>query len=110
VEREDIERAADRESRSVGLQDHELGDPEHPSMQTGSPDGRCALIESHAGRWSAQLVTVPYPTRPVVELANRNGRPDWATALATGYFSPPTSLQKPFENAAPSLRPSTSSV
>lgn len=80
---------------SVGLQAYEHDDPEVHIMQTGSPDARYAVIEKHAGQWSARLITVPYDTRPVVELARRNGRPEWASGLATGYFSPADSTLRP---------------
>jgi predicted phosphodiesterase len=80
---------------SVGLQAYEHNDPEYHIMQTGSPDARYAVIEKRAGQWSARLITVPYDTRPVVELARRNGRPEWASGLATGYFSPADSKLRP---------------
>lgn len=80
---------------SVGMQAYEHDDPEYHIVQTGSPDARYAVIEKRAGQWSAQLLTVPYDTRPVVELARRNERPEWASVLATGHFSPADSRLQP---------------
>ena len=84
---------------SVGMQAYEHDDPEYHIMQTGSPDARYAVIEKRAGQWSAQLLTVPYDTRTVVELARRNGRPEWASGLASGYFLPAASRLRPAGNA-----------
>lgn len=84
---------------SVGLQAYEDDDPEYHVMATGSPDARYAVIEKRGDNWSVQLISVPYDTGLVVELANRNGRPDWVTALATGTFSPASSLLKPSQVA-----------
>jgi hypothetical protein len=34
------------------------------------------------------LIAVPYDWQPMAALAARNGRPDWAHAIATGYVKP----------------------
>jgi diadenosine tetraphosphatase ApaH/serine/threonine PP2A family protein phosphatase len=71
---------------SVGLQAY---DDEHPTfhmVQNGSPDARYAIVERIDGAWTSGLITVPYDSRPMAELAQRNGRPDWARALLTGYM------------------------
>jgi predicted phosphodiesterase len=73
---------------SVGLQAY---DDDHPSfhlIQNGSPDARYAIVERIDGRWTAGLISVPYDYAPMAELAQRNGRPDWAHALRTGYMPP----------------------
>jgi putative phosphoesterase len=81
---------------SVGMQAYEHDDPEYHIMQTGSPDARYAVIEQRGTAWSAALISVPYDASRVAALAHKNGRPDWATALATGYFAPASSLLRPF--------------
>jgi putative phosphoesterase len=71
---------------SVGLQAY---DDEHPTfhmVQNGSPDARYAIVERIDGAWTSGLIAVPYDSRPMAELAQRNGRPDWARALLTGYM------------------------
>lgn len=77
---------------SVGLQAY---DDEHPSfhmVQNGSPDARYAIVERINGTWTAGLISVPYDFRPMAELAQRNGRPDWAHALRTGYMRPRSAM------------------
>jgi len=86
---------------SVGLQAYEHDDPEYHTMETGAPDARYAVVEERGSGWLVELISVPYDHRTVVDLANRNGRPDWATALATGTFSPASSLLKPIQGASP---------
>jgi hypothetical protein len=72
---------------SVGMQACTHDDPEYHIMETGSPDARCAVMETDGRNWLAQLLSVPCETRLVVELAKKNGRPEWVFALATGYFT-----------------------
>jgi putative phosphoesterase len=71
---------------SVGLQAY---DDEHPVfhlVQNGSPDARYAIVEQVGGEWISTLIAVPYDFRAMAALAERNGRPDWARALLTGYM------------------------
>jgi putative phosphoesterase len=67
---------------SVGLQAYDDDHVCFHVMQNGSPDARYAIVEQG---WSASLMSVPYDWRPMAALAGKNGRPDWAHALATGY-------------------------
>ena len=87
---------------SIGLQAYEHDDPEYHIMQTGSPDARYAMIEQRGTAWSVALISVPYDARRVAALARKNGRPDWATALATGFFTPASSLLRPLGAAGES--------
>lgn len=84
---------------SVGLQAYEHDDPEYHIIQTGAPDARYAMIERRGTAWSVALISVPYDARRVAALARANGRPDWATALTTGYFAPARSLLRPLRAA-----------
>jgi hypothetical protein len=53
-------------------------------VENGMPHARYALLEKGEHGWQVELLAVPYDWRPAVELAMRNGRPDWAIALRTG--------------------------
>jgi predicted phosphodiesterase len=69
---------------SVGLPAYESdGAPPH-FMETGSPDARYAILERDRGAWSVELLSVPYDHESAADLAERNGRADWARALRTG--------------------------
>jgi predicted phosphodiesterase len=69
---------------SVGLQAYQDTHPMYHQMQMGSPHARYALVERSSAGWVAQLCAVPYDWEPMQRLAARNGRADWAYALATG--------------------------
>jgi putative phosphoesterase len=69
---------------SVGLQAYDDAHPAYHRVQNGSPDARYAIVERIDGVWTTGLISVPYDYRPMAELAERNGRPDWAHALRTG--------------------------
>jgi putative phosphoesterase len=71
---------------SVGLQAYDDDHPTFHLIQNGSPDARYAIVERIDGMWTSGLIAVPYDSRPMAELALRNGRPDWARALLTGYM------------------------
>lgn len=73
---------------SVGLPAYDDVNPSHHVIETGSPDARYALLERRAPAWFAVLLTVPYDFEPMAKLSDRNGRPDWAHALRTGYALP----------------------
>jgi putative phosphoesterase len=55
-------------------------------VETGSPDARYALIERRDGRWTASLVAVPYDHEAMADLAAAGRRPEWESALRTGYL------------------------
>lgn len=78
---------------SVGLQAlHIRGDidgidgPPHV-IRTGSPHARYGLLEHDARGWHARIIEVEYDHRAAADRAARNGRPDWAHALATGHIA-----------------------
>jgi predicted phosphodiesterase len=73
---------------SVGLQAYDDDHLHYHVMQNGSPDARYAIVERGGQGWSAALIAVPYDWQPMAALAARNGRPDWAQAIATGYVKP----------------------
>lgn len=65
-------------------------DDDHPTphaVETGSPDARYAVVENHNGAWHSTLITVPYPHQEMAALARMRNRPDWESALLTGYMT-----------------------
>ncbi|MRV75515.1 metallophosphoesterase [Duganella sp. FT92W] len=69
---------------SVGLQAYDDDMPYPHVVENGTPHARYALLEKGDAGWRVELVAVPYDFRAAAELAERNGRPDWAVALRTG--------------------------
>ena len=70
---------------SVGIQAYQGHDPAPHVVEVGSPHARYAILESTPRGWKADLVSVPYDWDEASKLAARNGREDWARALATGF-------------------------
>ena len=69
---------------SVGLQAY-AGEHPHPHrVENGTPHARYAIVERGDGGWQAQLLQVDYDWHAAAQRARRNGREDWARALATG--------------------------
>lgn len=61
--------------------------PCYHAVENGAPDARYAILERRAARWRVELVALPYDHRSMVELALRNGRPEWESILDRGYVS-----------------------
>jgi diadenosine tetraphosphatase ApaH/serine/threonine PP2A family protein phosphatase len=55
-------------------------------METGTPDACYAILELSAGRWQATFRHVPYDHAAMAAVARQNHRPEWASALATGWL------------------------
>lgn len=72
---------------SVGLPAYEDDSPEPHVVETGSPHARYALLKYDRG-WTVELIMVPYDFHKAADQALKNGRPDWATALQTGFMRP----------------------
>jgi len=77
---------------SVGLQayeaDHPLAPPEQPAVyyvETGSPHASYAIIDDVDPGWDASFHRVAYDWDAAAACADRNGRPEWAHALRTGF-------------------------
>jgi predicted phosphodiesterase len=70
---------------SVGLPAYASGGATSHRMESGSPDARYAVLERAKTDWTIDLVSVPYDNDGAADLAERNGRPDWAHALRTGF-------------------------
>lgn len=72
---------------SVGLQAYVDDEPEHYVVERGTPDAHYALVERIDGHWRCSQHAVPYDHRAMADLAQRNGRPEWARALLTGRIT-----------------------
>jgi len=55
-------------------------------VEAGTPDARYAILELADGRWQVTFRHVPYDHDAMAALARRNGQPELATALATGWI------------------------
>lgn len=71
---------------SVGVPALEGQNPFPYLVETGSPDARYAMLEWRNGAWIPELIAVPYGHNAMADLAQANGRPDWACALRSGYM------------------------
>ena len=71
---------------SVGLPAYADTHPYPHAVETGSPDARYAIVEKQRGNWLVSLITVPYDFEPMAQLACLRNRPDWESALRTGYL------------------------
>jgi diadenosine tetraphosphatase ApaH/serine/threonine PP2A family protein phosphatase len=55
-------------------------------VEAGTPDARYAILELVDGAWRATFRHVPYDHDAMAALARRNGQPELASALATGWI------------------------
>lgn len=62
-------------------------DPNPPAhrAEAGSPHARYALLERAAAGWRVELIAVAYDWTAASRRAAENGRPEWASALASGF-------------------------
>ncbi|CAK7030382.1 MAG: hypothetical protein DELT_02759 [Desulfovibrio sp.] len=69
---------------SVGLPAYTDELPVPHTMEAGSPLAQCAIIYPRDDFWQVEQIQVPYDWQSASWLAQKNGREDWAFALATG--------------------------
>ncbi len=70
---------------SVGLQAYR-DDGSHPHVvECGSPHARYAIVTIDGDACSVDHVALPYDHHAAARQARKNGRPEWAAALETGY-------------------------
>jgi diadenosine tetraphosphatase ApaH/serine/threonine PP2A family protein phosphatase len=55
-------------------------------VEAGTPDARYAILELATGNWHVTFRCVPYDHDAMAALARRNGQPELACALATGWI------------------------
>jgi diadenosine tetraphosphatase ApaH/serine/threonine PP2A family protein phosphatase len=70
---------------SVGCPGYRDSHPYPHVMEAGTPDARYAILELVDGDWRIAFRHVPYDHRAMADLALRNGKPELASALATGW-------------------------
>jgi len=69
---------------SVGLQAFDDDTPFPHTMAAGTPHARYALVERVGDNWHVEMMAIEYDWNAAADLAEQQGRPDWAQALRTG--------------------------
>jgi len=70
---------------SVGCPGYDNDTPVFHIMQTGTPHACYAILEKRSGDWTVTFRLVPYDHMSMSALAAERNRPEWASALATGW-------------------------
>jgi predicted phosphodiesterase len=70
---------------SVGSPGFSYNVPFPHLIEAGTPDARYAVLELVSGSWRVTFRHVPYDSDAMAALARRNGDPEFASALATGW-------------------------
>lgn len=71
---------------SIGLQAYGDTKPHPYRVEIGSPHARYAVLDQAGSSWRVTFRTVEYDWDAASAVAARADRPEWAHALATGYF------------------------
>lgn len=71
---------------SVGCPAYADSRPVAHKVETGSPHARYAIVERSCGDWNVTFRCVAYDHMAASLLAAERNRPEWATALATGFL------------------------
>jgi len=74
---------------SVGVPGFSYTVPYPHLIEAGTPDARYAILELVDGAWRVTFRHVPYDHEAMAALARRNGYPEFASALATGWVRKP---------------------
>jgi predicted phosphodiesterase len=69
---------------SVGLPAYTADSPHPHAMEAGSPHARYAILTRSGDKWQVEQHAVPYDWESAAQLAEHNGRSDWAAWLRTG--------------------------
>jgi putative phosphoesterase len=69
---------------SVGLPAYTDESPHPHRMEAGSPHARYAIVVRSEDSWQVEHRAVVYGWESAAQLAEQNGRPDWAAWLRTG--------------------------
>lgn len=70
---------------SVGLPAYSLQTPVPHTMQVGHPCARYAVTEKKSDGWKVSHLAVPYDVEKAAAAADREGFPEWAATLRSGY-------------------------
>jgi diadenosine tetraphosphatase ApaH/serine/threonine PP2A family protein phosphatase len=71
---------------SVGSPGYRDVHPYPHVIEAGTPDARYAILELAGDEWRVTFRHVPYDHQAMAALARRNGQPELASALATGWI------------------------
>ena len=71
---------------SVGIQAYDGHHPVVHRVEVGSPHARYAIAERTPAGWRVELIAVPYDWESAARLAELRRRPDWGSALRTGFL------------------------
>jgi diadenosine tetraphosphatase ApaH/serine/threonine PP2A family protein phosphatase len=71
---------------SVGSPGYRDVHPYPHVIEVGTPDARYAILELASDEWRVTFRHVPYDHQAMAALARRNGQPELASALATGWI------------------------
>jgi diadenosine tetraphosphatase ApaH/serine/threonine PP2A family protein phosphatase len=71
---------------SVGCPGYRDTHPYPHVIEAATPDARYAILERTKEGWQVTFRHVPYDHAEMAELARRNGKPELAAALATGWI------------------------
>jgi predicted phosphodiesterase len=71
---------------SVGAPAYDDDLPYFHKVEAGHPFASYAILEKTANGWLPEFRQVNYDFKAMADLAARNGRPEWASALATGWL------------------------
>ncbi|UJW74402.1 metallophosphoesterase family protein [Rhizobium sp. SL42] len=71
---------------SVGCPAYQDDVPVPHTVEAGHPRACYAICENIDGVWQVAFQQVDYDHQAMAELALRNGRPEWASGLATGFI------------------------
>ena len=71
---------------SVGSPGYRHTHPYPHVVQAGTPDARYAILELRDDGWQVTFRHLPYDHETMADLARRNGQPELARALATGWI------------------------
>src|SRR5262249_29158121 len=71
---------------SVGCPSYDDPGPDPHVSEAGSPHARYAILTIDEQRMSAEMLVVAYDWRAAAARAEKNGRPEWANGLRTGWF------------------------
>jgi predicted phosphodiesterase len=71
---------------SVGLPGYaETGENPHV-VESGSPHARYAILSDERGRWDIEFILVEYDWDRAADKARAEARPEWESALRTGFM------------------------
>jgi putative phosphoesterase len=71
---------------SVGCPGYDDDQPIYHKMEMGHPNASYAIVEKSDFGWDVTFRQIGYDNMAMSELAQKNGRPEWPNALATGWL------------------------